>query len=197
MSRSTRSARGVLVEHQRVLSQKNLHGAPSRLAPRHSWYILWNLTAGTLSRSLRSTQGVLVEHQRILDTVESPRGACQAVSRKPRSRATRVVTSNRRTSGASTVGGLYRPWPESQSAGLFKEVFLPPCRVSAARCYSVALRILPPRQAPAALSAPGPGGPNKTTWHKVGFEARPRCTQVPTTTQKLCARLAGSDMYNI
>ena len=63
----------------------------------------------------------------------------------------------------SNVGGLYRPWPESQSAGLFKDVVLPPCRVSAACCYSVALRILRPRQAPAGLIAPGPGGPTRNT----------------------------------
>ena len=90
-SRSIRSTHGVLVEHHKVLSRQNLHGAPVRLAPQHSWYNLWNHTAGALSRSLRSTQGVLVEHQRVLVTVESPRGACLAVLRKPRSRTTRVL----------------------------------------------------------------------------------------------------------
>ena len=34
----------------------------------------------------------LVEHQRVLVTVESPRGACQAVPRKPRSETTRVLS---------------------------------------------------------------------------------------------------------
>ena len=76
LSPSIRSTHGVLVEHQRVLSRQNVHGAPVRLAPQHSWYNLWNHTAGTVSRSLRSTQGVLVEHQRVLVTIESPGRAC-------------------------------------------------------------------------------------------------------------------------
>ena len=130
MSRSTRPTHGVLVEHQRVLSQKNLHGAPSRLAPQHSWYILWNLTAGTLSRSIRSTHGVLVEQQWVLGTAESPRGAYQAVLRKPRSRGTRVsACQHNRWQHETWSGGCTDPSPEARTLGSVRRCsfFRPVC----------------------------------------------------------------------
>ena len=112
---------------------------------------------------MRSTHGVLVEHQRVLVTVESPRRAYQAVQRMTRSKTQRELwqVNAEHRDMSFNARGLYRLWPGGQSAGFLMRFSFLRAMALRMRCQSCSARILPPRQAPRALSARGPGRPTK------------------------------------